>query len=56
MRRALITIVVGLALLTDPFMQLWARPEAPWLMPFGIWLGVIGFAYRGWSRGDLDGA
>lgn len=56
MRRALIAIVVGLALLMDPFVQLWARPEAHWLVPFGVWLGVIGVAYRGWAREDSDGA
>lgn len=37
----LIVFVLASTLFVPPFITTWARPGAPWFLPYIVWFGVI---------------
>lgn len=38
---SLLLLGIGLVLFVSPFTLWWARLDAPWYLPFALWLGYI---------------
>lgn len=38
--RAAVVLAVAVALVASPARVIWARPEAPWWLPFALWGGL----------------
>jgi len=38
---AIIAFALALLLFAPPLFSAWARPGAPWYLPYAVWLGVI---------------
>ncbi len=36
-----LAFAVSVLLLASPLRVLWARPDTHWLVPFGLWLGLV---------------
>ena len=40
-----VVLIVALLVLLPPLLRLWVSPDAPWFLPYLVWLGVIGLAF-----------
>ncbi len=41
----IVVVLISLLVLVPPLVSLWFDPDAPWFLPYLVWLGIIGLSY-----------